>query len=66
LLEFHFLQPLELLDEVNLEFRADPHVEFKSDVLVGVSAAIAPRFGNKTDGIGLGRVKNTRESINVA
>src|SRR6266699_228327 len=40
-----FLQALEFPDQVDFELRADPHAELKGDVLVGVSAAVAPSGG---------------------
>ena len=50
---FLVLEALELLDEVELEFRAEPGAEFKGDVLVGVSAAaVTPCFRLKSDGTG--------------
>ncbi len=44
---FLVLEALELLDEVELELRAEPGAEFKGDVLVGIGAAAVasgPRF----------------------
>ena len=46
------LEPLEFLDEVELEFDGNPGGEFEGDVLVGVCAAVAAGFGNQADGIG--------------
>ena len=46
------LQPFKFLDQIDLEFRADPHSEFKRDVLIGVCAAISPGARLQTDGIG--------------
>ena len=37
-----FLETFELFDQINLEFRADPHTEFKGDVFVCVGTAISP------------------------
>ena len=36
------LQPFKFLDQIDLEFRADPHTEFKGDVFVCVGTAISP------------------------
>ena len=49
---FVVLEPLEFLDQVNLEFSTDPHAKFKRDVLVGISAAVASRRGPQADGAG--------------
>lgn len=38
---FVVLEPLEFLDEVKFEFRAEPRAELERDVLVGVGAAVA-------------------------
>lgn len=38
------LQPLEFLDEVELELDRNPRRELKRDVLVGIRPAIAPGF----------------------
>ena len=50
---FVVLEALEFLDEVNFEFGADPHAEFKGDVFVGECAAIPARAGFQADGVGL-------------
>ncbi len=39
---FVLLEPLEFLDEVELELDGDPRGELEGDVLVGVGAAVAP------------------------
>ena len=44
LLELLLLQPLELLDEIQLELDRNPRGKFKGDILVGECAAIAARF----------------------
>ena len=51
-LAFGFLvfEALELFDEVELEFRADPHAEFKGDIFMGIGAAVSPCFGEDADG----------------
>ena len=49
---FFFFEPLELLDEIELELDRDPGSEFKGDVLVGVGAAVAARSGDQPDGGG--------------
>src|SRR3569832_505174 len=46
------LQALEFLDQLDLEFGADPQAEFKGDVLVGVGAAVSSRAGLQADGPG--------------
>ena len=38
---FVVLEPLEFLDEVELEFDRDPRGELEGDVLVGIGAAVA-------------------------
>ena len=48
-----FLKALEFTDKINLKFRADPHSKLKSDVLVSISAAITPGFGNYANSMGL-------------
>lgn len=46
LLLFSF-QPLELLDDIQIDLRRDPRCELQRDILVGVSAAVIfTRFGN--------------------
>ena len=50
---FVVLEPLEFLDEVNFEFGAYPHAEFKGDVLVRIGAAIPARAGFQADRVGL-------------
>ena len=47
------LESLKFLDEIDFEFRADPHTELEGDVLVRESAAIAASRGFESDGIGL-------------
>lgn len=48
---FLVLEALEFLDEVELEFRAEPGAELEGNVLVGVSAAtVATGFGLESDG----------------
>jgi hypothetical protein len=49
---FLVLEALEFLDEVELELDRDPGGEFEGDVLVGVSAAVAPCLGDQADGTG--------------
>ncbi len=49
---FILLEPLEFLDEVNLELRADPHPKLEGDVVVGVSAAVTPSRRPQSDGVG--------------
>src|SRR6185295_2377440 len=44
---FVFLEPLEFLDEVDLELGTDPHPEFKCDVTVSECAAISSRARRK-------------------
>jgi hypothetical protein len=51
---FILLEALEFLDEVELEFRAEPRAELKGDVLVGVGAAVAA--GTRDETIGSGQV----------
>jgi hypothetical protein len=51
---FFILEALEFLDEVELEFRAEPRAELKGDVLVGVGAAVAA--GTRDETIGSGQV----------
>lgn len=51
---FVVLEALEFLDEVYFEFGADPHAEFKGDVLVGEGAAVTPGTGAQANGVGLG------------
>lgn len=48
---FILLEALEFLDQVELEFDRYPGGEFKGDVLVGVSAAVASGVGNQPDGL---------------
>ncbi len=48
---FVVLEALKLLDEVNLEFRAEPGTELEGNFFVGVSAAaVTPSFRLKSDG----------------
>lgn len=54
LLVLRLFQALEFLDQVNFEFGANPHAEFKGDVFVGISSAITSGLGHQSDGIGLG------------
>jgi len=49
---FVLLEPLEFLDEIDLEFRADPHTELKRDVFVRKRAAISSGGRFEADGIG--------------
>jgi hypothetical protein len=42
------LEPLEFLDEVELEFRAEPGAKFECDVLVRICAAVAAGAGRQT------------------
>ena len=46
------LQPFKFLDQIDLEFRADPHSEFKRDIFIGVCTAISPGTRLQSDGIG--------------
>ena len=46
LFEFLLLQPLELLDQVELELHRYPRGELKGNGFVGEGAAIAARFGD--------------------
>src|ERR1035438_6625161 len=46
------LEPLEFLDEVEFELRAEPRAEFEGDVFVGKRAAIAPSTGRQSFGAG--------------
>ena len=48
------LEALELLDLINLELWADPHPEFKGNVLVGKGSAVSAGSGAQSDGVGLG------------
>jgi len=50
---FVFLEPLELLDQVDFELGADPHPEFEGDVVVGVSATVTTRRRSQADCMGL-------------
>ncbi len=52
LLVFSLFEPLELHDEVDFEFGADPHAELKCDIFVGIGAAVSPRSCFDPDGIG--------------
>ena len=47
---FVVLEALEFLDEVEFEFRAEPGAKFKSDILVGIRAAIAASAGGQSLG----------------
>ena len=49
---FLVLEALELLDEVEFEFRTEPRTEFKGDVLVGVGATVAASTRNQPFGSG--------------
>ena len=49
LLEFLFFEPLEFFNEVELELDRYPGREFKGDVFVGKSAAVAPCLGNNAN-----------------
>ncbi len=51
---FFVLEALEFLDQVELEFRAEPRAELEGDVLVGVGAAVAA--GTRDETIGSGQV----------
>jgi len=42
---------LVLLDQIELEFDGNPGSKFKSNVLVGIGAAIPARLGYKADGV---------------
>jgi hypothetical protein len=46
------LEPLELLDQIELELDGDPRGELERDVLVGVGAAVPPGLGGDADGAG--------------
>ena len=48
------LETLKLLYQINLELRADPHPEFKGNVLVGKGFAVSAGRGPQSDGVGLG------------
>ena len=50
---FLVLEATELFHQINFEFRADPHSEFKGDVRMGECAAIASRSCPETDRVGL-------------
>ncbi len=39
------LEPLEFLDEVQLELGAEPGTELEGDVTVGIGAAVTARLG---------------------
>jgi hypothetical protein len=51
---FFILEALEFLDQVELEFRAEPRAELEGDVLVGVGAAVAA--GTRDETVGSGQV----------
>ena len=50
---FVVLEPLEFLDQVELEFRAKPRAELEGNVLVGVGATVAAGAGRQTFGAGV-------------
>ena len=45
------LETFELFDQMDFEFRADSHTEFKGDVLVCIGAAITPGARHKSNRI---------------
>lgn len=49
---FVVLEPLEFLDQIELELNGDPRGEFKGDVFVGIGAAVTSSLGNQADGMG--------------
>ena len=51
LFAFLFLEPLELLDQVELELDGYPGRELEGDVLMGEGTAVAAGFGNDADGV---------------
>lgn len=50
---FLVFETLEFPDQIELEFGADPHSEFKGDIFVGIRSAVAPRCRINTDGASL-------------
>jgi hypothetical protein len=49
---FLFFEPLELFDQIQLEFDRNSRREFERDVLVCVSPAVASGLGYDADGAG--------------
>ena len=49
---FLFFQPLELFDDIQLEFYGNPARKFERNILMSIGSSVTPRFGNDTDGIG--------------
>ena len=49
---FVVLEPLEFLDEIELELRAEPRTELEGDVRVGIRAAVPSGAGNQAFGAG--------------
>jgi len=49
---FLVLEATEFLDQIDFEFRADPHAELESDVGMGESAAIPACGGFESNGVG--------------
>jgi len=49
---FVVLEAAEFFDQINFEFRADPHAELECDVGMGKGAAIATSRGFEANGIG--------------
>lgn len=50
-LAFLFLQPLELLDEIDLEFRTYPHSKLECNVAMGVCASVPTGCCSQPNGV---------------
>ena len=46
---FLFFQPLELFDDLQLEFYGNPARKLERNILVGIGSSVTPRFGNDAD-----------------